>query len=113
MHHFFADPSCIRGNKIYLTGGDVSHMKNVLRMRAGEDVTVGDNEGNTYLCCLETFEAGTAVLDILKKQENDTELPACICSRDFLKGTRWSGSYKKRWNWVCMKSFLWRQNEVL
>ncbi len=76
MHHFFADPSCIRENKIYLTGGDVSHMKNVLRMRAGEDVTVGDNEGNTYVCCLETFESGTAVLDILKKQENDTELPA-------------------------------------
>lgn len=76
MHHFFVEPSCVRENKVYIEGGDVKHMKNVLRMKAGEDVTISDSAGNTYLCCLEKFETDQAVLDILKKQENDTELPA-------------------------------------
>ena len=76
MHHFFVDSSRIKENKIYIEGADVNHIRNVLRMRAGEDARISDGEGNDYLCCLESTEQGIAVFDILKKQENDTELPA-------------------------------------
>ena len=40
MQHFFADPSCVDGEQIRLAGSDVNHMKNVLRMKPGEEVWV-------------------------------------------------------------------------
>lgn len=78
MQHFFAEPAWIKENKIYMQGPDVNHMKNVLRMKSGEDVTVSDGRGNTYLCCVESYEEGTAVLDIFKEISGDTELPSRI-----------------------------------
>ena len=78
MQHFFADRSAIQGNKICLEGPDLNHMKNVLRMKPGEDVQISDGEGVSYLCCIDGYEEDRAVLDILKMLENDTELPSRI-----------------------------------
>ena len=78
MQHFFVDPSWIRENKIYMEGGDVNHIKNVLRMKAGEDIRVNDGTGRLYLCCIKKYEGSKAVLDILKEIPSDTELPSRI-----------------------------------
>ena len=78
MQQFFAGPSQIKENKIYLEGADVNHMKNVLRMKPGEDVRVNDGIGKTYLCCVSAYEEQTAVLDIIKEMESDTELPSRV-----------------------------------
>lgn len=78
MQQFFAEPSWFRDGKIILEGPDVNHIKNVLRMRPGEDVRISDGNGKVYLCCVEGYEAGTAVLDILKELDSDTELPSEI-----------------------------------
>lgn len=53
MQHFFADRSWVQGDKIRLEGSDVNHMKNVLRMKEGEEVQVSDGTGNAYLCQIE------------------------------------------------------------
>ena len=42
MYHFFVEPGQIQGTKICITGKDVNHIKNVLRMRIGEEVSVGN-----------------------------------------------------------------------
>ena len=70
MQHFF----CITGTgerrkKIYVEGSDVNHMKNVLRMKTGEELTIGDGEGWLYLCVVESYEEDMAVLKILEKKE--------------------------------------------
>ena len=78
MQQFFAEPSWIRENKIYMRGSDVNHIRNVLRMKPGEDVRVNDGRGKTYLCCISSYEEQTAVLDILKELDSDTELPSRI-----------------------------------
>ena len=54
-------------------------------------------------------------MDILKKQENDTELPARLYLFQGLpKGDKMEWIVQKAVELgVCMKSFLWRQNEVL
>lgn len=78
MQQFFAEPSWIRENKIYMQGADVNHIKNVLRMKPGEDVRVNDGRGKTYLCCISSYEEQTAVLDILKELDSDAELPSRI-----------------------------------
>ena len=44
MHHFFADPARIGEKEITLTGADVNHIRNVLRMRPGEEVLISDGQ---------------------------------------------------------------------
>lgn len=78
MQQFFADPSMIREGRVCLEGPDVNHMKNVLRMKQGEDVRINDGCGRTWLCSIQSYEGKTAVLDILKELDADTELPARI-----------------------------------
>lgn len=56
----------------------MNHIRNVLRMKPGEDVRVNDGRGKTYLCCISSYEEQTAVLDILKELDSDTELPSRI-----------------------------------
>ncbi len=78
MQQFFAEPSRIREGQAVLEGADVNHMKNVLRMRQGEEVKISDGEGKVYRCRVRAYEDGRAVLDILEELEADTELPSEI-----------------------------------
>lgn len=76
MQHFFVSPSQVEGEYIHLTGSDVNHMKNVLRMREGEAVSVSDGEGRTYQCVVDAYEAKEAVLRIEAEEISNTELPS-------------------------------------
>lgn len=80
MQHFFVPPSQVEETEIKVTGSDVNHMKNVLRMRIGEEVTVSDGNNCRYLCRVKAYKdtAEEAVLEVVRKQENDTELPSRI-----------------------------------
>ena len=73
MHHFFVTPQQISGDKIRIEGGDVNHMKNVLRMKLHEKAESSDGESRTYLCEVEAYEEDVAVLHILEEMEADTE----------------------------------------
>ena len=78
MQHFFVSPEQVKEGKIYVEGGDVNHMKNVLRMKTGEELTVNDGEGSQYLCAVESYEADMAVLKILGKKQDESELASKI-----------------------------------
>ena len=73
MHHFFVTPQQISGDKIRIEGGEVNHMKNVLRMKLHEKAEISDGESRTYLCEVEAYEEDVAVLHILEEMEADTE----------------------------------------
>lgn len=79
MYHFFADPSDISGRDIYLRGEDYNHIKNVLRMKQGEVISVSDGvSGNEYRCHIEDYAEDFVHcrLDFIK--EKDTELPVKV-----------------------------------
>lgn len=78
MQHFFVTPSQVEGEEIYVEGSDVNHMKNVLRMRPGEQLTVSDGNNSHYLCAVERYEDSRAVLKVLERQPVDTELSSQI-----------------------------------
>lgn len=78
MQHFFVSPEQVREEKIYVEGSDVNHMKNVLRMKTGEELTIGDGDGWLYLCVVESYEEDMAVLRILEKKKDESELPSKI-----------------------------------
>lgn len=78
MHHFFADPSQVAEDAITITGPDVNHMKNVLRMKPGEALLVSDGTGNDYQCEVERLEADRAVVRICQAFCSQMELPSRI-----------------------------------
>lgn len=78
MQHFFVTPSQVDAGLIYIEGSDVNHMKNVLRMRFGEKVTVSDGNNRQYICQVEDYEGERAVLKIIEEKLVDTELPSHI-----------------------------------
>ena len=77
MQRFFVEPYQVQEeeHRITLTGPDVNHMKNVLRMRIGEDVWISDGGQKEYHCTIEAFEEEGAVLHILYAQEPQYGLP--------------------------------------
>lgn len=79
MQHFFVTPSQVQGGDIVVGGRDVNHMKNVLRMKIGEKLTVSDGDNRKYLCTVERYEDGQAFVKILEEETADTELPSGIC----------------------------------
>ena len=66
MQHFFVDASQVSEETIRIEGSDVNHMKNVLRMRIGEEVTVSDGQGKEYLCQVRDFEEEQVQLKIVE-----------------------------------------------
>ena len=78
MYHFFVEPNAICDKTITITGKDVNHIKNVLRMRPGEEISVSTNESDAeYRCIVRelTDDAITCELAFIKE---GTELPCKI-----------------------------------
>ena len=78
MQRFFVTPDQVGEDKIRIQGSDVNHMKNVLRMRPGEEVMVSDGNNRQYRCRVEDYPDGEAVLAVLAEGLVDTELPSRI-----------------------------------
>lgn len=80
MQHFFVPPSQVEETKIEILGSDVNHMKHVLRMKTGEELTVSDGNNRRYLCRVKEYAAGDsegkAILEIVTELTSDTELPS-------------------------------------
>ena len=66
MYHFFVDPSAIGEGKVKITGADLNHMKNVLRMKPGEEVLISDGTGKDYNCQVKEYgaEEGLSLIHI-------------------------------------------------
>lgn len=78
MHHFFVSPEQIGEKTITITGSDVNHIKNVLRMTAGEQITVSSGEGREYRCEVLTLEEDRIEAGIMWIEEVGAELPSKI-----------------------------------
>ena len=51
MYQFFVDPGAISEKQVVITGKDVNHIKNVLRMKVGEEIAVSNGvDGREYRC---------------------------------------------------------------
>jgi len=78
MYQFFVPPENIQGNRIVITGEDVNHIKNVLRMKVGEEIAVSNGEdGKEYRCGI--VELGEDIVCELRfVKEDGVELPSRI-----------------------------------
>lgn len=79
MYQFFVEPSQIQDKKVIITGGDVNHMKNVLRMRVGEEIAVRNGvDGKEYRCGIEEFAQDQVICSLRFVKEEGVELPSKI-----------------------------------
>lgn len=74
MHHFFVNPEQVEDGLIRITGSDVNHIKNVLRIRQGEEMLVSDGTGRDYLCQAEEIAGLEVTVRILETEEEGREL---------------------------------------
>lgn len=79
MYQFFVEPSQIQGTRVSITGNDVNHIKNVLRMQPGEEIAVSNGEdGKEYRCGIEKLYEDEIVCTLRFVKEDGVELPSKI-----------------------------------
>ncbi len=79
MYQFFVEPEQIRGNKIIITGKDVNHIKNVLRMKVEEEISISNGmDGKEYRCGIKEFNGEEIVCEVRFIKEDGVELPSKI-----------------------------------
>ena len=77
MFNFFAEQEAKQGDYFYISGSDYNHIRNVLRMKTGEEFLVSCG-GVSSLCRLDGFEGDSAVAEIIKENYQSTDLPVEI-----------------------------------
>ena len=64
MYRFFVEPDQVKDKTILIEGANMNHMKQVLRMRVGDVVTISDGQQKDYRCIIKTIMEDEILLDI-------------------------------------------------
>ena len=75
MPRFFVTRSQVAGDEIVIRGNDVNHIKNVLRMHPGDELSISDGQGTDYFCRIKTMEREEIGLSIENSWNSYVELP--------------------------------------
>lgn len=79
MNQFFVESGQIQDKKIIITGKDVNHIKNVLRMKIGEELSVSNGcDGKEYRGIIEEFTDDAVVCALAFVKEDGVELPSKV-----------------------------------
>ncbi|MDF2819591.1 MAG: methyltransferase, RsmE family [Clostridiales bacterium] len=78
MYQFFVEPSQISEKSILINGADVNHIKNVLRLRVGENISISDGQGETFYCIIDLISDNTIVANIIDRRKSSKELKTKI-----------------------------------
>lgn len=78
MPRFYVEPSQISDNVIRITGSDVNHIRNVLRMKQGEEIVICNGQGKDCYCIISRVSENEILASIESVQETGSELPAKI-----------------------------------
>ena len=79
MYQFFVEPGAIAGNRVSITGKDVNHIKNVLRMKEGEELAVSNGiDKKEYRCGILSLGEDEILCEVRFVKEDAVELPAKV-----------------------------------
>lgn len=81
MYQFFVSPEAIdeTNHRVVIQGEDVNHIKNVLRMKAGEEIKISDGQtSKEYRCRISDLSAEAIECELCFVKEADTELPVKV-----------------------------------
>lgn len=75
MYQFFVEEGQVSDLFVTIEGSDVNHIRNVLRMKAGEKVRISTSSGKNYFCRLSEIGETMVQAEILEELAEGTELP--------------------------------------
>ncbi|MBS6194767.1 MAG: 16S rRNA (uracil(1498)-N(3))-methyltransferase [Clostridiales bacterium] len=80
MHRFFVhrDQVDMENKQICITGNDVNHIKNVLRMKIGEEILISAGEEEEYTCEIASLGQEEILVSVQSVEEAGMELPSKI-----------------------------------
>lgn len=81
MYQFFVEPQQIHmdDKSVIITGSDVNHIKNVLRMKIGEELAVSNGmDGKEYRCGIREYTEDAVLCELRFIKEDGVELPSRI-----------------------------------
>lgn len=81
MYQFFVEPNQINEHDktVIIRGNDVNHIKNVLRMKPGEEINVSNGvDGREYRCHISSFEEEEIICELRFIKEDNVELPVKV-----------------------------------
>jgi len=79
MYRFFVKPEQINDKIVILDGPDVNHIKNVLRMKEGEEVNISNGvDPRDYRCGILKIEDEQITLEVRFVKEESHELPSKV-----------------------------------
>ncbi|MDF2539955.1 MAG: hypothetical protein K0S76_2976 [Herbinix sp.] len=78
MHRFYVTANQIQGEEIAITGPDVNHIKNVLRMKPGDEIVICNGQGKDCYCIINKVSEGEVTTRIHSIQDTQTELKVKI-----------------------------------
>ena len=79
MYRFFVEPSQIVGNEAVIIGPDVNHIKNVLRLKIGEELSLSNGiDENEYRVAIKEFTDDEVKCELRFVKEADVELTSKI-----------------------------------
>lgn len=81
MYQFFVEPGQIDINdkRVVIRGSDVNHIKNVLRMKVGEEISVcNGQDGREYRCGIVSLEEDRVLCGLRFIREENAELPVKV-----------------------------------
>lgn len=76
MYRFFVEPEQVGEKEITITGSDVNHIKNVLRMKPEETILISSGESLEYTCYIRELKEEEIIAHIMYVQESGYELPS-------------------------------------
>lgn len=75
MQRYFVKNKQIQQPYIVIQGQDVHHIKRVMRMREGQEITVCDEDGQIFLCKIDKFTEEEVQVEIIASLDESSELP--------------------------------------
>ena len=78
MYRFYVSADQLAEKEVFISGGDVNHIKNVLRLEVGDWIVACDGNGTDYVSRIQSICSDEVVASIEKVQPTGTELPVKI-----------------------------------
>lgn len=78
MYRFYVSADQLAEKEVFISGGDVNHIKNVLRLEVGDWIVACDGNGTDYVSRIQSICSDEVVASIEKVQSTGTELPVRI-----------------------------------
>lgn len=79
MYQFFVEPHQISDRIVRIEGQDVNHIKNVLRMKVGEELSVSNGvDGKEYRCGIVSLDEECITCELRFVKEDGVELPSQV-----------------------------------